>query len=48
MRIIDIPYLNITGPDCELENVAQQRYVRSVAMITYVEMLPPKGALWSF
>lgn len=25
MRIIDIPYLNITGPDCEFVNATQQQ-----------------------
>lgn len=40
MRIIDIPYLNITGPDCEYDNAAQQRYVRIVAPTSCLEKCP--------
>lgn len=37
MRIIDIPYLNITGPDCELENVHSQ----FVGTVTHIMLKEP-------
>jgi len=39
MRIIDIPYLNVTGPDCEYE-VAQC----SARVVIRLEMLPRTAA----